>query len=234
MSLILMGSLIGISTSAWAKGEENVVMAEDIVKGAEDFLLERLGGGGEALEIDVQYRGENLVLPEGKLKLDYQMRARNRQTGRFPLTLLVKVDDRLHKRLQLNANVLMNQTVLRMARPINRGERIKAEDIEVDTITSDRPHRKALTQLKDAVGMEATRNLNTGSILTVRAVKPAALVDKNDRVVIIAEKGLMKITAPGRILEKGFQGSMVAVENLQTKKTVYGKVVDPTTVEVIF
>jgi flagellar basal body P-ring formation protein FlgA len=59
-------------------------------------------------------------------------------------------------------------------------------------------------------------------------------VKKGDRVMLVVEKGSMKITVPGVVKEKGFKNSLIQVQNLQTKKTVFGQVVDPQTVKVNF
>ncbi|VAX33222.1 hypothetical protein MNBD_NITROSPINAE05-856 [hydrothermal vent metagenome] len=78
------------------------------------------------------------------------------------------------------------------------------------------------------------RNMGQGRVVTTSSVHKPTLVNKGDRVVLIAEMGAMKITAPGIVRQKGFKNSLVKVLNIQTQKTVFGMVQDAKTVKVNF
>ncbi len=99
---------------------------------------------------------------------------------------------------------------------------------------SNRNFKHAITRLEDVVGFEAVRNLGAGRVITVNSLRKPPLVEKGDRVTLVAEKGSIRITVPGVVREKGFQNSLIQVLNIQTKKTVFGQVVDSKTVKVNF
>ena len=50
----------------------------------------------------------------------------------------------------------------------------------------------------------------------------------------MAEKGGMRITAPGILKEDGYENAMVRVLNIESKKVIYGWLVDSNTVKVKF
>ena len=50
----------------------------------------------------------------------------------------------------------------------------------------------------------------------------------------MAKKGGMTITAPGILKEDGYKDAMVQVLNIESKKIIYGNLVDPNTVKVKF
>jgi flagella basal body P-ring formation protein FlgA len=60
------------------------------------------------------------------------------------------------------------------------------------------------------------------------------IVDKGDIVTIIAESGDIKVTAPGKVLMKGYAGELVKVQNLMSKKEIYAKIVNGSMVAVDF
>ena len=54
------------------------------------------------------------------------------------------------------------------------------------------------------------------------------------KILIMAKKGGMTITAPGILKEDGFKNAMVQVLNIDSKKIIYGRLVDANTVKVKF
>jgi flagella basal body P-ring formation protein FlgA len=53
-------------------------------------------------------------------------------------------------------------------------------------------------------------------------------------VTILAESGDLRVTVPGRVLEKGYKGSLIRVQNVMSKKEIYATVVNGATVTVDF
>ncbi|MBW1753417.1 MAG: flagella basal body P-ring formation protein FlgA, partial [Deltaproteobacteria bacterium] len=51
---------------------------------------------------------------------------------------------------------------------------------------------------------------------------------------ILAESSGLRITVPGKVLMKGFAGELVKVQNLMSKRKIYAKIVNPSTVTVDF
>ncbi|MFQ5445149.1 MAG: flagellar basal body P-ring formation chaperone FlgA, partial [Nitrospinales bacterium] len=90
------------------------------------------------------------------------------------------------------------------------------------------------TQIEEAVGNKLRRNLTQGTVISLNMLERPSLVKKGDRVLIVAQKGPLKITAPGIVREKGFQNSMVKVENIQSRKIVYARVLSSSMVSVEF
>ena len=67
-----------------------------------------------------------------------------------------------------------------------------------------------------------------------RSMKKPALGSKGEKIMILAEKGGMKITTPGILKEDGYENAMVQVLNIESKKIIYGRLVDANTVKVSF
>ncbi|MCH7622934.1 MAG: flagellar basal body P-ring formation protein FlgA, partial [Nitrospinae bacterium] len=105
-------------------------------------------------------------------------------------------------------------------------------DVAVEGGQSKGKKRREVTSIDDVVGKQAIRNMGMGRVITANSLSKPVLVKKGDRVTIIVQSGSMKITAPGLVREKGFKDSLVQVLNIQTKKTVFGMVMDSKTVKV--
>ena len=71
-------------------------------------------------------------------------------------------------------------------------------------------------------------------LATQKFLKKPALVNRGDKILILAEKNGMKITTPGILKEDGYEDGMVQVLNIESKKLIYGRLVDANTVKVSF
>jgi len=233
--LLVMGILLIASSIAWAKTENTrTVTSQEIRESAENYLINSLDWDPESMDISIKYEARDLELPEGKLLLDFVKINNPRGVGRIPLTALVKVDGKFIKRLRVNAKVAVYQDVVKTVSSIQRGNVISVSDVVVERTRTERVLKNIPTTLDKVIGRAATRNLQNGKIVKFRDLKKVPTVKRGSRVIILARKGSVKITAPGTVREDGFKNSIVQVMNLETKKMIYAEVINGNTVEVRF
>ena len=233
--LSVAGSSILMTDVAWADPEvKKTITAQEIRASAENYLVSHLDWDPDSMDIEVNYDGKDIVLPAGKTVLDFGTLHNSKRVGRIPLIAQVKVDGKFVKRLRLNAKVAVFQNVVRTINSVQRRNIIGKSDVIVDRVRTERLLKNIPTQLDKVVGQEATQNLQMGKIIKFRDFKRVPMVERGSRVLILATKGPMKITAPGAVREDGFKNSIVQVVNLETKKTIYAEVISANTVEVKF
>ena len=232
---LVLGFILITSTITWAKPDNTkTVTSQEIIASAENYLINSLDWNPESVDISINYPGKDLKIPEGKLFLDFGKINNPRGIGRIPLTVLVKVDDKFIKRLRVNANVAVYQDVVKTINSLQRGNIIGTSDVVIERTRTERLLRDIPTSLDKVIGKAATRNIQNGKIVKFRDLKKVPTVKRGARVIILARKGTMKITAPGTVREDGFKNSIVQVVNLETKKTIYAEVINGNTVEVRF
>ena len=225
--------VVSLENEALAKANQTL-KASEIEHRALEFLVDQNPWDPELTEITVEYKGKDILLPSGNYELSFRLPGNVMRTGRFALNASVMVGKAIKKRIRMEAEVTRSTKVIRASRPIARGEILTEEDVALEIIKSNRSFRGVATRIKDVVGFEAVRNLVEGREIRINSLRKAAMVKKGDQVTLVAESGPMKITAPGIAREKGFKDSLVQVLNLQTKKTVFGQVVDSQTIKVNF
>jgi flagella basal body P-ring formation protein FlgA len=86
----------------------------------------------------------------------------------------------------------------------------------------------------EVVGKRALRLINTNEVLRIDLVEMPPVVKRNDIVTLVAEKGLLRITAKGEVKENGRRGERIRVINLDSNKEIYARVIDANTVRVEF
>ena len=182
----------------------------------------------------MNYKAKDLVLQEGDLLLDFNMRKNSRGIGRIPLTVTVKLNDKFIKRLRVDAKVGVYQDVVKTVNSIQRGDVVGVSDVIVERTRSERILKNVATQLDKVIGQAATKNIQVGKIIKFRDLKQVPTIKRGSRIMIVAKRGSMRITAPGAAREDGFKNSIVQVVNLETKKLIYAEVINANTVEVRF
>jgi flagella basal body P-ring formation protein FlgA len=205
-----------------------------IEKIGKDFLFDTLAWDKDRLEINTVYEGNTLLLPQGKVIFDCKLPGRKRRIGRVHFLCLLKMAGETKKRLRLYADVKISYDVYRPIRSLKMGHVIQASDIELTQITSDHVLRNIISDESDIMGHKLIRNLEEGETLLTHMVKKIPMVKNGDRILIVANKGSLRVTAPGVIRQNGFKNDTVRVENLQSRKIILGTVIDSRTIQINF
>jgi flagellar basal body P-ring formation protein FlgA len=214
--------------------ETQIIKPDEIENSAINHLIKELPWDRESLEINVYYKGKDIVLPPGKKELIYKIMGSSQRAGRIPMILEIRIDDQFKKRIRINTKVLVSQKVVKTVRAVRRGEIISNDEIKIETIQTERPLKNAIRNISFALGYEATRDISIGKVLMPNFIKEPALGNRGDKILIMAKKGGMTITTPGILKEDGYEDAMVRVLNLESKKIIYGRLVDSNTVKVKF
>jgi flagellar basal body P-ring formation protein FlgA len=214
--------------------ETQIIKADEIENSAINHLIKELPWNRESLEINIYYTGKDIVLPSGKKDLIYRIMGSSQRAGRIPMILEIRIDDQFKKRIRLNTKVLVSQKVVKTIRAVRRGEILLNDEIKIETIQTERPLKNAITNINFALGYEATRDISIGKVIIPNYIKKPALGNRGDKILIMAKKGGMTITTPGILKEDGYEDAMVRVLNMESKKVIYGRLVDSNTVKVKF
>lgn len=83
-------------------------------------------------------------------------------------------------------------------------------------------HPGALSDMDDVIGQEARVVLYAGRPILARDIAPPAIVDRNQIVVLVYQRGPLSIFVDGRALGRGRAGDLVRVMNLGSHNTVSG------------
>ncbi len=223
-----------LSTTPVFAGESQVLTGEAIRESARNYLLTAMDWNPNDVQVSVDYAGKPIALPEGELNMEYQLAGKTRPVGRVPLSLVLKVDGEMKRKIWLNASVNVFFDVVQATRPVPRNRVLTAGDVEIVRVMSERPLRNIIYDPEEVIGQKALRDIDHGQNISPYMVKRVPLVNRGDRVLIIAEGNRLRITAPGVVKEPGFKDTIVQVENQQTKKIIYGTVVDAKTIKVEF
>ena len=117
-----------------------------------------------------------------------------------------------------------------LAQSVPKGAILAADDFVREARSTDRT--RGAVALRDAIGMEAARNLPAGLVVRDGDLIRAQLVRRGEPVSIRIHSGSLTITATGRALGGGAVGDRVRVVSLATNRTLDGVVESAGTVGV--
>lgn len=114
------------------------------------------------------------------------------------------------------------------ARPIRVREVIGPDDVRLNPGATP----GGLSDVDLVIGQEARVGIFAGWPIRPGDIGPAALVDRNQLVTLVFQRGGLNITAEGRALGRAAAGELVRVMNMSSRATVTGVVAGPNIVEV--
>lgn len=176
----------------------------------------------------------NRPVPAGTVSFKLFQKGRIRLQGYVKLIAAVNVNGQVKNEVLLSGHIGVFESVVCTSRNLKRGEVIKKDDVYLAKRNASRLSPKVLTHIDKVEGLRAKHNIKADTCLKEWMLEKAPVVEKGDIVKIMAESGDLKVTVPGRVLMKGCTGELIKVQNLMSKKNIYAKVVNNSTVMVEF
>ncbi len=232
MLFILWFTLVSVG-AVWG-AEVQKIGADQVRDLSKQFLLDELTWSQERLQIKIEYRGGDLILPKGSLNWNFKLPGRKNRIGRVPFHLTLKQNGRVLRQIRLQAIIQVTYNLYRTTKQLQRGHIFNLNDVKRIQVHSKILLRNKINDWAQLEGRQLTRNIEEGEILSNYMVKKVPLVKRGDRILLIAKRGTLKVTAPGVVRENGFKDQIVKVENVQSHKIVYGTVLNSKTILVNF
>jgi flagella basal body P-ring formation protein FlgA len=129
------------------------------------------------------------------------------------------------ERLQVTGNLYEMVEIPVLAQRVQRGDRIREQDVETIEIRRDAVAQDAILDRSQVIGKTPRRLLQAGKPLRGNDLQTPLLVEKGKLVTIVLRNRQLLITAQGRALEDGAKGEVIRVSNTRSRTTIQGLVV---------
>jgi flagella basal body P-ring formation protein FlgA len=228
---------------AWAGAEttrvvrrSTRVLGATIAQAAAERLRKTLPWPDEDLVIEVPRPPADLTLAAAPDELRYTIALSRGQrlVGAVPVLVTVGDGEHVLGRTSLLLNVRLFQRVVVARRRIQAGERLTKDHVGLQRTELTSLAHEALTDLGEVLGQEARQTVPAFAVLTSRQIAPPRLVERGSLVLLVAETQGLRITARGIAQQDGAAGQVIRVQNIDSKKVVFGQVVAAQTVRVPF
>ena len=154
--------------------------------------------------------------------------------GKIPFSVHFDVNGKFYKRVWATATVEVLAEVVVTRKPMGRHKPITEDDIELLKMDLAKLPSDVVTEPEAILGKRTRRAIGAKTVLRADLVEFPPLVKRGDVVVILAESNGLKITTLGQVKRKGRLGESIPVINFDSKKILYARILDSSTVKVEF
>lgn len=201
----------------------------------EDLLYEHIGsrfaelGGRVHLQFSVNARQ---ALSLSKPEYDFRIHSDNeRRLGQTSLTVDILRDGQVQQRLPIAVKVSLTVPVVVAARPINKNQVIRQQDVKLEDRDFFHLSKLGLTELGLVVGQETRQFVRRGDMIFHNDLKPRPLVRRGEMMTVWSEVGGVRIKSVAKALQTGSHGETVEVRNEASQQTFLVQVTGPQTGE---
>jgi flagella basal body P-ring formation protein FlgA len=198
------------------------------------YLGRRLGKKRSDIAVSKFKVNGNKAVPVGKVGFQLFQKDKRRLQGNVRLIAVVRINGKVINKVTLSGWVDVFDSVVCAARNLKRGQAVTKDDVYLTRKNISHLKSNYLTAMNQAIGLMVKHNIKVDACIKNWMLKKLPVVDRGDLVTILAESAGLKLTVPGRVLKKGYDGELVKVKNLMSKRDIYAKVVDNATVMVDF
>ena len=124
-----------------------------------------------------------------------------------------------------SSDIEQSKHVVISATNIVRGQVITGDMVERTLRPQNQIGAQTLSNLDEAIGLEATRTIRAGTTITLADLMAADLVRKGENVTLTVERGALTITVDTIAMEDGKMGEQVELTNAESGKVIRGIVI---------
>lgn len=156
------------------------------------------------------------------VRLVYDPRSR-----RFDAAFDIPGDGSRRNPLRVSGIAAEMTEVVTLARPVARGDVLRAADITVERRPKADATADSVGDARGAIGLAARGVMRAGAVLRRADLMKPEVVARNEAVTLLYEIPGMTLTVRGTAQEAGAEGDTISVLNIQSKRSVQGVVAGP-------
>lgn len=227
--ILLLHSFFLWQEAAFA--ESSVQSLQSLAKVAEAFAKDRARDIGGEVRAQVLSLDPRLRLPACQMPLAPFLPFGQKETIGM-VTVGIRCDDPQWS-LYVPVKVDAFAAVVQMARPVNRGMIITANDVKLVKTNIASLKQGYFQNLDEVLGRQARRSLNAGEVVLPQLIRDQVLVQRGAEVMLVAVVGGAEVRTKGQALSEGQKGDVIEVLNKKSKRVVQGTVVAQNVVQTI-
>jgi flagella basal body P-ring formation protein FlgA len=173
-------------------------------------------------------------LPEGDIRIELSNQADGRLMGHVSLNAIVRVNGKIERRVVLSGWIDRFEKVVCTLRQLERHSLVTENDLCTARRNIAKLPANVAKSMANVVGKRMKRAVKAGTVLLANMVEEPPLIEKGDRVTVVAQSPCLIVTVPGIAQGKGSAGDYIRIRNSMSKKDIVGCIIDASTVRVKF
>ncbi len=134
--------------------------------------------------------------------------------------------------LSVKTKITLPPAVVIAVRGMSKGSLIRANDVQLQRLTTKTAATGTFSRIEDVIGQEMTKSVAEGQTLDSQYIRKPLLVKKGEVVSVYVRTSGVQIRTTGRSQNEGAAGDVINVESLTDRKAFLARVTAPQEVEV--
>ena len=210
------------------------ITGDEIADHSRKYLTNKLDEDNETSVVELQKipKDQRVPLGSGDVKLRFSRVSVGKSGRQAYLSVNIVVDNSVYSSLGLTFAIKRFRRVVVAADGMRSGNIIRNDNVHFASIDVSRIIDDTFTSIDDVVGMEVKRSMRPGDVITGKTIKKRSAMLRGDRVVILIKSYGLEVRSKGVCQEDGGFGDIIKVMNLDTKKMLFGSVLNASIVMV--
>lgn len=226
--LILALAFVFFAT-ATAYAEQGSQSHQSIGEAVKAYIAQNINLPGE-YEVSLMPLDSRLNLPQCAEPLEVFTTTGLIKAGRTTIGVRCNVEKKWS--IFTSAIIKTYQMVAVLSQPIQRGEIITRQHLAIEKREVSNLREDFVTQIEQVENKQATRQLNTGTILSLSNLVEPKLIKRGDKVVISSTKPDFSIRMSGVAMMDGTKGQLIKIKNQNSGRIINATVIEPGLVSV--
>ena len=212
-----------------AHAESGSQSLESIGEAVKGYIAQNINVAGE-YEVSLIPLDERLNLPQCAEPLEVFATTDLIKAGR--MTVGVRCNTEKKWSIFTSAIIKIYQQVVVLSQPIQRGEIVTRQHLTIEKREVSKLRDDFVTQIEQVENKQASRQLETGTIISLRNLVEPKLIKRGDNVIITTTKPDFSIRMSGVAMMDGTKGQLIRVKNQNSGRIINATVVEPGVVAV--
>jgi flagella basal body P-ring formation protein FlgA len=206
------------------------IVGAEMEKIISDYLYQEALRGESSAKVKNMRVPDRLILPKGSITYQVVPPKNSNFLGKISLSIQFHVDGKLLKKVWVTATVELFVDVLVAKHPLGKHKPIGEDDLELRRMDLAQLPLNVIFNSQDVVGKRTRQSIGPGTPLRTDMIELPPIIQRGDVVVVVVESKGLRITAMGKARRRGRLGERIPVENLDSKKILYARIIDSRTV----
>ncbi len=216
--------------------ESTKITGIEIAQKAKEYLISVLSEADKETTIELLRLPFDQWIPRKRSEIDFDISLVDSSKDRGNIDLIVSATSNSVSlfRVPVNFKVRVFEYVAISKKRIGRHHNLSRENTFMDKRETTKIRGITFSSMENLIGNMTTRVVRPNTILTEGIVEIPPTVRQGSLIKLFIEARGFKIVTKGLAQQTGYTGEVIKVKNLDSKKMIYGKIIDSDKVQIIF
>ncbi len=216
--------------------ESTKIKGLEIAQKAKEYLLDFLPMDDRETTVELGRIPADQWVPKRRDKIDFYITLidTTKDRGKIELVVSASSDSKRFFKVPVYFNVRVFEFVAITKRKMRRKQQITRENIFIARRDTTRMRGMAFSSIDDLKGMTTIAPVQANTILTDHIVEIPPTIKQGSLVKLIVKRSGFEIVTKGLAQQTGYKGDVIKVKNVNSKKMLYGTIINSDSINVVY